>query len=85
MRAIEPESLRWAWVCATEGTELAGTRLDLEVLPWKLACPACGREFDAETTEAACPSCARPHVRVVGSDELQVVSLTVDDLVAGAV
>lgn len=77
LRAIEPTAMQLAWQAATAGTELAQTRLDLEIPPWTLLCPDCGRTWTSQDLYELC-SCGSARSRPVGGDELLLVSLHVD-------
>ncbi len=74
-RAIEPELMRWAWRAATGGTRCADAALELELLPWRLRCPACGATFDADDPLAPC-ACGCETTRPLPDDELTLVSVT---------
>ncbi|MCC6581771.1 MAG: hydrogenase maturation nickel metallochaperone HypA [Phycisphaeraceae bacterium] len=79
MRGIDRDSMDWAWRSATSGTRCDGADLDLILLPWKMHCPECGRDWETEELFVVCEcGCNRPHP--VGGDELRVVSLDVDEL-----
>jgi hydrogenase nickel incorporation protein HypA/HybF len=78
MRGIEPTAMHWAWRSATMGTEFEGAELELESLPWPMHCPACDRRFESEELFTPC-ACGYERPSPTGGDELQVVSLTVED------
>jgi len=46
LSAIVPESLSFCFEVMTTGTELEGARLDMEIIPLRGSCRACGREFE---------------------------------------
>ncbi len=78
MAAIEPEAMQWAWRAATDAGRFDGAQLMLELEPYRLRCPACGREWDSEQLFVAC-SCghARPQPR--GDAGLTLLSLDIED------
>jgi hydrogenase nickel insertion protein HypA len=76
LQAIEGETMQFAWRAATEATRFAGTRLQLEQLPWHLLCPDCGHAWTSEELYADC-ICGGQRSRPVGGDELTLVSLDV--------
>lgn len=76
MRGIEPDAMQWAWQAATQGGELDGARLDLELLSWRLRCPQCGRAYTADDMFAAC-TCGCDYPEFSGGDELTLMSIEV--------
>jgi len=78
MRGIEPQSMEWAWqaLMADEGDEHIG--LKLTTLPWRMRCAVCERQWEADELEERC-QCGCGQVRLVGGDELQLVSIEVDE------
>lgn len=83
LRAIVPEAMTAAWQAATDGTELGGSRLDVQIEPWTLHCHACGRQWAGEDPLECC-RCGSSRVSPRGGDELVLESIEVDDP-AGAV
>lgn len=78
LRAIEPEAMQLAWSAATSETDLASSSLDLELLPWRLTCPDCGREWEADDPFEPC-TCGCGHCQPSGSNELLLMSIDVRD------
>lgn len=53
------------WEAASEGTPLAGARLEFERVALRVRCGACGREYTPEDRAVLlCPACAevKPHI-----------------------
>ncbi len=79
MRGVVEDAMQWAWQAATDDTPYADSALDLEMLRWRLRCPDCGREFEADELFVECEcGCGRP--TPIGGDELALVSLDVEDM-----
>lgn len=78
MKAVEPQSLLLAWRAATDGTRFDGTRLDFELLPWRMHCPVCGRTWEGGDWCEPC-GCGCQQVQVDGSDDLVLLSITCDE------
>jgi hydrogenase nickel incorporation protein HypA/HybF len=76
LQAIDGEAMRFAWQAATMGTELAGASLMLDYLPWRLLCPECGLQWEAESFTESC-RCGNSRPVPQGGDELLLVSLEV--------
>jgi hydrogenase nickel incorporation protein HypA/HybF len=78
MQGIEPESLEFGWKAVTDGTDLAGAQLVMELLRWELSCPDCGRRWESDDLYVACVcGCATP--RPQGGDELDLMSIEAED------
>jgi hydrogenase nickel incorporation protein HypA/HybF len=78
MRAIEPQSMQWAWEALMAGPEEEHISLELTTLPWKMHCGGCGRKWESDELADRC-QCGCADVRPVGGDELQLISIEVDD------
>ncbi len=85
---LSRDALREAWALVTEGTELAGSELVIEMVPVRVKCPACGYGGDAKYLAAegwhvrvpvlSCPRCGA-RVDIVEGRDLAVVALTVEE------
>jgi hydrogenase nickel incorporation protein HypA/HybF len=78
LQGIDPEAMSWAWQAATDSTDLAGSKIELVQLPWRLRCGACGREWTAPELSATC-SCGADEAHPVGGADLLLRTLIVDD------
>lgn len=78
LRGLEPEAMKMCWEAVTHDTSLAGSVLVMDMRPWTLACPACGRVWESPVPFAEC-SCGETSPRPTAGDELDLVSMTVDD------
>ena len=78
LRGIDPEALRWAWESVRGDGDCATATLDVNVLPWRMRCGQCGKEWSAEEMEFQC-ACGSDRVFPVGGDELILDSLEVDE------
>lgn len=77
---VVPEALTFAWDVATEGTALAGSRLDVVRVPLTLVCRDCGATGEAvDPLRVRCPACVGRAVEVVSGRELQIATVEVDD------
>lgn len=79
MRGIDPQCMLWAWQALTSERAEGSIALEIDSLPWQLHCPACGAKWQAPELTQQC-SCGSDQVRPVGGDELQLVSIEVDDI-----
>ncbi|MGD0542685.1 MAG: hydrogenase maturation nickel metallochaperone HypA [Tepidisphaeraceae bacterium] len=74
MRGIDPQCMQMAWQAIGQGD----VALNLSELPWRMQCADCGRRWEQPELAERC-ACGSPQVRPVGGDELQLVSIEVDD------
>jgi len=79
MSAIVPDSLSFCFEVITTGTEMAGARLDIEVIPVEGMCRACGERFTIEDYRFVCPKCGGTGIDAVSGQELSIVEIEVDD------
>jgi len=77
LRGIEPEALQMCWQAVTAETALAGAVLAIEQRPWTLTCDRCGREWTSVEPFVEC-TCGNSTPRPHGTDELDLVAITVD-------
>jgi hydrogenase nickel incorporation protein HypA/HybF len=80
LAGVVPEALRFGWEVATEGTALAGSRLEIEEVPAALHCSVCEQEREVESAwSVRCPACGSLSTRLVRGRELDLVGLDVAD------
>lgn len=78
LRGLEPEALRTCWDAVIFGTPMAGATLQVDLRPWSMMCASCGREWTSPVPFVSC-TCGNPTPAPVGSDELDLVAITVDE------
>jgi hydrogenase nickel incorporation protein HypA/HybF len=78
LSAIVPEALRFGFEIVTDGTMLAGARLEIEEVPVRIFCEHCAAEADLPNPQIfCCPTCQRPTGHMVQGRELELTSLEV--------
>lgn len=77
LRGIEPDALTMCWEAVTHESDLAGSVLAIESLPWKIACDRCGRTWTSDVPFVIC-ECGNDRPNPTGGDELDLISLEVD-------
>lgn len=85
---LSEEALKEAWQILAEETPLAGSNLEIEKVPVKVRCPACGYEGNAKYLAEegwhlripilACPSCGS-RVELTSGKDLAIVALSVEE------
>jgi hydrogenase nickel incorporation protein HypA/HybF len=78
LRQVVPDSLEFCWSLAGRGPLLAGSVLDIELVPGEIACSACGTRSPLTRFVLRCPDCGGG-VQVIAGEELLVVSIEVED------
>ena len=76
LSGVVPDSIRFCFDLATEGTGLAGARLEITEPAARCRCRACGAEFQPDSPIVLCP-CGSPDVAVLAGEELKIVSVQV--------
>ena len=76
LSGVVPDSIRFCFDLATEGTGLVGARLEITEPAARCRCRACGAEFQPDSPIVLCP-CGSPDVAVLAGEELKIVSVQV--------
>lgn len=77
---LDEEVMRTIFLAATEGTDLAGARLEIERVALKVRCRQCGAEYAPEDPAMfMCPVCSRVLPDVIEGGGLVLRSLQVED------
>ena len=76
LSGVVPESIRFCFDLAAEGTGLAGAQLDITEPPAQCRCRACSTEFAPDGPVVLCP-CGSPDVAVLSGEQLKIVSVSV--------
>ncbi len=80
LSGVAAEALRFSWDMACAETALDGALLEIEHMPVKAWCAACGCEREIESVQRmACPMCGGPAGDIRGGRELEVTGLEVCD------
>jgi hydrogenase nickel incorporation protein HypA/HybF len=81
LSGIVPQALEFAYDVAAQGTPLEDAALVIERSPIIVDCPSCGHQTIASAQDFRCPSCEQPCGNVVGGKEMEIVDITLDELV----
>jgi hydrogenase nickel incorporation protein HypA/HybF len=79
MSGVVPEALRFSFEVARIGTVFDGADLEIENVPLRARCRACGLEFAAEEAPFLCPACAGSDVEIASGRELFIESFELKD------
>lgn len=75
LAGIDPQALCFAYEMACEGTELAGSRLEIESVPLLVRCSQCGSTHAPDPQHVLCPQCVTPAQEILKGQELEVFAL----------
>lgn len=75
MAGVVPESLRFCFEAASQGTIAEGAELAIEEVPIMCRCRTCGSDFEVERFIFLCPKCQTPDVELLSGNELDVSEL----------
>ena len=75
LRAVEPHALASCFAYAAEGTICEGATLDIETVPARGTCPACGSHSPIVRFRVVCPRCGFSPMSVVAGNELHLARI----------
>lgn len=78
MTAIVPDALSFCFQVITDGTEMEGARLIMEIIPLMGYCSECEEEFEIKDYAFLCPSCGSTKINTLGGQDLSIVEIEVD-------
>jgi len=78
LRQVVPDSLAFYFELVSRETLCEGARLEQELVPARLRCDACAREWDPEVALFRCAGCGGAG-DVIGGNELEVESIEVEE------
>ena len=80
LRQVVPDTLDFYFGFVASGTVCEGARLEQELIPARLRCATCEREWDIELPIFMCPECGPSgRVEVASGDEFEVESIEVEE------
>jgi hydrogenase nickel incorporation protein HypA/HybF len=80
LRQVVPDTLEFYFGFVAEGTVCEGARLDQELVPARLRCAGCEREWEIDVPVFMCPECGPSgRVEVASGDEFEVESIEVEE------
>src|SRR5688500_20271226 len=79
LRQVVPDTLDFYFGFVSKGTVCEGARLGQELIPARLRCASCEREWEIELPLFMCPACGSAgRVEVACGDEFEVESIEVE-------
>jgi hydrogenase nickel incorporation protein HypA/HybF len=77
LSGVDKQALRFAYELASEGTDLAGCRLEIESVPLLVYCPQCMSTHTPDPQHIFCPRCLTPEQKILQGQELEVRALEI--------
>jgi hydrogenase nickel incorporation protein HypA/HybF len=84
LRQVVPETLEFYFGFVTRDTVCEGARLELEVVPARLACAACAEQWELDLPVFRCPACGGSDVTVIQGNEFEVESIEIEEVACTA-
>jgi hydrogenase nickel incorporation protein HypA/HybF len=76
LRQVVPDTLEYCWGMITEQTPLAGSRLEIDHVPVRLDCAACGAQTTVEhLLVLTCAACSSGDITLRSGEEFMVTSI----------
>jgi hydrogenase nickel incorporation protein HypA/HybF len=75
LRSVQIDSLCFSFNLLTDGSPLEGARLEVEEVPLKGRCVACGQQVTMESWLDNCSLCGGPRLEIVSGKELDVMAI----------
>jgi len=72
LRQVVGQSLCFYFEIVARDTVCEGAELELEEVPARLRCDACGFSWEPDMPRFLCPQCESPQVTIVSGEELEV-------------
>ena len=80
LRQVVPDTLDFYFGFLSKGTVCEDARLEQELIPARLECGVCEREWEIELPVFMCPACgAAGRVEIASGDEFEVESIEVEE------
>lgn len=80
LTGVDVQAVRFCYDLVTEGTQAAGSTLEVEEVPGAGRCTECQREVPLDVPLGVCPCERRALLQRTAGEELLVTELEVDDV-----
>ena len=84
LRQVVPDTLDFYFGIVARDTVCEGAELEQELIPARLRCGECEREWEIDFPMFRCESCGAADVSVVSGDEFEVESIDVEEVACTA-
>jgi hydrogenase nickel incorporation protein HypA/HybF len=76
---VVADSLEFCFGAITADSPFAAARMEIERVPTRIVCEACGRKHESDGMVFICPECGGSDIRIVSGRELDVVAIELED------
>jgi hydrogenase nickel incorporation protein HypA/HybF len=84
LRQVVPGTLVYCWELVSAGTALDGSRIDVEAVPARMRCRACGHTAEVgDLPVFVCRGCGGVNAEILSGEEFMVTSLELAEAPAG--
>lgn len=77
LSGVDVKALRFAYQLASEGTELARARLEIELVPLCVYCPQCKSTYTPDPQHILCSRCLTAEPEILAGRELEIRALEI--------
>jgi hydrogenase nickel incorporation protein HypA/HybF len=75
LSGVVPESLEFCFQAVVSDSPLEGAQLQIDEIPLRVRCRACGAEFPVEWAAFVCGSCSGTDLEILSGTELKVTEI----------
>jgi len=79
LRQVVPDSLQFSWELLTDGTPLAGCKLDIKHVPGVITCRSCEEQTELDWPVFVCGTCGADDVKVLTGEEFLIVAIDLEE------
>ena len=79
LRQVEPDMLQFCYKAAAQGTQLAGSCLEIEQVEARAQCDVCSLQFEVEENWFECPRCHAARAQLLRGRELDLMSVELEE------
>jgi hydrogenase nickel incorporation protein HypA/HybF len=79
MAGVSEDALRFAFEVMSKGTAAAGAELEIEKVPLRARCAACGEHSNPVDFVFRCPACGSGEVEILAGREMEVDYILIGD------
>lgn len=76
--AVVPAALSFCFEVVTNGTDLEGVKLIMDIVPLMGYCNECEKEFEIKEYNFVCPTCSSTKIDTIGGQGMSVVEMEGD-------
>jgi len=78
LSGIEPTCLDFCFETCAKGTIVEGAKLHIDIVPCKIFCNQCKKEFTPDSFSYACPECLKPDINIINGQEIELMNVEVE-------